>query len=147
MLHTRDDYELTTDLARIDVKAVHEELSERTYWAKGMPIETLRRALENSLCFGISRAGRLAAFGRVITDRATYAYLSDVFVVEAERGRGLSKWMMEHVIAHPELQGLRRFALMTKDAHKLYEKFGFSLSKTPERYMESVNPDVYKKLR
>ena len=137
-------YSVTSDSTRIDFDAVYRGLTA-TYWAKGMPAETLRKAIANSLCFSIFKGDAQVAFGRVITDRATYAYLSDVFVIEAERGNGLSKMMMEAVMAHPDLQGLRRFALLTKDAHTLYERFGFTPSKNPEWYMEIVNRDVYKK--
>jgi N-acetylglutamate synthase-like GNAT family acetyltransferase len=146
MTETRGRYTLTTDPARIDFEAVHRHLSQETYWAENMPAETLRRAIAHSLCFSILEDERKqVAFGRVITDRATYAYLSDVVVISEARGQGHSKWMMEAVMRHPDLQGLRRFALLTKDAHTLYERFGFAPSEHPEWYLEIVNRDVYKR--
>lgn len=105
----------------------------------------MQRAIEGAICFGLSAAGKQVGFARVITDRATYAYLADVFILEAHRGRGLSKWMMECILAHPELQGLRRWSLVTRDAHQLYEKFGFTPLRDPRRYMEKINKDVYKR--
>jgi GNAT superfamily N-acetyltransferase len=122
--HPSSEFEVSTDPSRIDLAAVHGYLSA-SYWAKGIPPETVRRSIQNSLCFGVYRANQQIGFARVITDRATYAYLADVFVLEAYRGRGLSKWLMECVFAHPELQGLRRWSLATRNAHGLYRKFGF----------------------
>jgi GNAT superfamily N-acetyltransferase len=114
-----------------------------SYWAQGIPLETVRRSIDNSLCFGIYRGGEQAGFARVITDRTTFAYLADVFIVEAFRGRRLSKWMMQCILAHPELQGLRRWTLVTRDAHGLYRQFGFCPLQSPERWMEKHDPEVY----
>jgi GNAT superfamily N-acetyltransferase len=138
----RGEYTISTDRARIDVAAVHDFLS-KTYWSPGIPEDVVRRGIAGALCFGIYHGRDQVGFARVITDRATYAYLSDVYVLEAHRGRGLAKWMMELVMAHPSLQGLRRFALSTRDAHALYEQFGFQIVANPERQMEIMRRDIY----
>jgi GNAT superfamily N-acetyltransferase len=140
---TQGEFEISTDPARIDLRAVHEFLAN-SYWARGIPLETVQRSIENSLCFGIYQGNRQIGFARVVTDRATFAYLADVFVLPDYRGRGLSRWLMECIIAHPDLQGLRRWMLATQDAHGLYRQFGFSPLKAPERWMEIHRPDVYK---
>jgi GNAT superfamily N-acetyltransferase len=140
---SRGEFEISTDPSRIDLAVVHGYLSA-SYWAKGIPLETVSRSIQNSLCFGIYRGNEQIGFARVITDRATFAYLADVFVLEAYRGRGLSKWLMECITAHPELQGLRRWSLATRDAHGLYRQFGFQDLKAPELWMEKHNPDVYR---
>jgi GNAT superfamily N-acetyltransferase len=140
----KGEFQISTDPARIDLRAVHEFLTN-SYWARGIPLETVQRSIENSLCFGIYHGDRQIGFARVITDRATFAYLADVFVLPDYRGRGLSKWLMECIIAHPDLQGLRRWMLATQDAHELYAQYGFSSLKAPERWMEIHRPDVYKK--
>ena len=139
----RDGYELSDETARLDLEAVHRFLSRETYWAANIPRATLEKAIANSLSFGLYRDGRQAGFARVVTDRATHAYLCDVFVDAAHRGRGLGKWMVECVLAHPDLQGLRRFFLMTRDAQRLYEAFGFRPLPDPTRYLEIHRPDVY----
>jgi GNAT superfamily N-acetyltransferase len=136
------EFEISTDPSRIDVAAVHNFLTA-SYWAKDIPMETVRCSIHNSLCFGIYRGSALAGFARVITDRTTFAYLADVFVIESFRGRGLSRWLMQCIFAHPELQGLRRWALVTRDAHSLYQQFGFHELKSPERWMELHNPNIY----
>lgn len=142
---TQGEFEISADPARIDLDTVHGFLAA-SYWAHGIPRETAQRSIENSLCFGIYHGARQVGFARVVTDRATYAYLADVFVLAAYRGRGLSKWMMDCIMAHPELQGLRRWMLATQDAHGLYLQYGFSALKAPERWMEIHRPDVYKKV-
>jgi GNAT superfamily N-acetyltransferase len=134
---------ITTDPARVDLAVVHGFLTE-SYWAKGIPLETVRRAIEHSLNFSVYDGARQVGFARVITDYATFAYLGDVFVLESHRGRGLSRWLMEVIVAHPELQGFRRWVLLTRDAHGLYEKVGFKQVAAPERYMELWTPDVYR---
>lgn len=121
---------------------VHEFL-RRSYWAQNIPSETVRRSIENSLCFGLFKAEKQIGFARVVTDYATFAYLCDVFVIEEFRGRGMSKWLMETILAHPELQNLRRWLLATKDAHGLYGQFGFTALDAPEVFMERHAPDVY----
>lgn len=138
----RDDDEISTDPARLDVALVHEFLSE-SYWAKGIPLETVRRSIEHSIAFGVYHGSEQVGFARVVTDRATFAYLADVFVLETHRGRGLAKWLMEAIVAHPELQNLRRWVLLTRDAHELYRKFGFAELKAPDRYMDRWDPGVY----
>lgn len=142
---TRDEFEISADPSKIDVAVVHAFLT-RSYWAEGIDEATVRRSIENSLCFGAYRDGRQVGFARVVTDRATFAYLADVFVVEEFRGRGVSKRLMRAILDHPELQGLRRWMLATRDAHGLYEKLGFSLSASG-RLMERLDPDVYRRRR
>src|SRR5437899_9074093 len=121
----KGEFEISTDPSRVNAAAVHAFLAA-SYWARGVPLPVVERSIRNSICFGIYRGDEQAGFARVITDRATFAYLADVFVFEAFRGRGLSKWLMECVMAHPDLQGLRRWSLLTRDAHGLYQKLGFT---------------------
>lgn len=136
-------YEITTDRSRMDVDAIHAFLSG-SYWSPGIPRPTVERAMQSSLCFAVLCEGRHAGFARVITDRTTFAYLADVHVLEAHRGRGLSKRLMEAVLQHPDLQGLRRMMLATRDAHGLYEKYGFTPLASPAMMMERHDPDVYR---
>jgi GNAT superfamily N-acetyltransferase len=124
------------------VEAVHRFLAA-SYWAKGIPPETVQRSIENSLSFGLYRGEEQAGFARVITDKATFAYLCDVFVLEEFRGRGLGKWLIEAVSRHPDLQGLRRWVLATLDAHGLYQQFGFTPLGRPDRFMEIYTPNFY----
>jgi GNAT superfamily N-acetyltransferase len=131
----RGDYELTADPARQVLSDIHAFLT-RCYWAEGIAVETVRRSMEHSLCFGVLLGGRQVAFARVVTDRTTVAYLCDVYVLEGHRGRGLASWMLEAIAAHPDLQGLRRVLLVTRDAHGLYERHGFKPLSKPESYME-----------
>lgn len=135
-------YELTSDASRFDVGAIHAFLST-SYWSPGIPRSVVERAIANSLCFGILSAGKQVGFARVVTDRATFAYLADVYVLEEHRGRGLARRLMEAVVGHPDLQGLRRMLLATRDAHALYAKFGFKPLAAPERIMEVHRPDAY----
>ncbi|HZT60487.1 MAG TPA: GNAT family N-acetyltransferase [Pyrinomonadaceae bacterium] len=138
----KDEYTISTDHGRLDIAAIHRYISGESYWGKGRPVEVVRRAIENSLPFGVYRGGELVGFARVVTDYATFAWLADVFVLEAHRGRGLSKWLMEVILAHPELQGFRRWVLATKDAHGLYRQFGFIELHKPERWMERPDPNM-----
>jgi N-acetylglutamate synthase-like GNAT family acetyltransferase len=140
----KGEFEISTDPARIDVGVVHEFLTN-CYWAKGIPAETVQRSIENSLCFGVYHGKQQVGFARVISDRATFAYLADVFILPPFRGRGLSRWLMECIVAHPDLQGLRRWMLATQDAHGLYAQFGFTAVKSPEIWMEVHCPDIYAK--
>src|SRR5579864_1220221 len=133
---------VTTDPERIDRELVYRFLSQ-SYWSKGLPREVFERALAGALCFSLFDGDAQVGFARVVTDRATFAYLADVFVVETHRGRGLSKWLMECIKAHPDLQGLRRWSLITRDAHGLYRQFGFAPLANPDRWMELHNPGVY----
>ncbi len=134
------EYLISTDRARLDVGLIHEFLSESSYWAQGRPRELVERSIEHSHCFGIYHGERQVGFARVITDYATFAWIADVFVVEEFRGRGLAKWLCEVMLAHPELQGLRRWVLATKDAHELYRRTGFQELLRPERWMERHDP-------
>ena len=128
-------YEITTDRDRIDVAAVHAFLT-RSYWSPGIPRDVVERAIANSLCFSLLAAdGAQAGFARAVTDRATYAYLADVYVAEEHRGKGLGVWLVQHVVEHPDLQGLRRFALATADAHGLYTRFGWKPAESPEIHL------------
>jgi GNAT superfamily N-acetyltransferase len=138
----RGAYVVSTDRSRIDVAAVHAFLS-RSYWSPGIPEDVVRRGIAGAICFGIYHGREQVGFARVITDQATYAYLADVYVLDAHRGKGLSKWMMEVIMSHPSLQGLRRFALSTRDAHSLYRRFGFELVANPERQMEIMRRNIY----
>jgi N-acetylglutamate synthase-like GNAT family acetyltransferase len=138
------DYVISTDRSKIDVDVVHDFLSQ-SYWAENIPKGIVHKSIQNSLCFGVYRQDSLIGFARVISDFATFAYLADVFILPAERGKGLSKWLMQVIIDHPELQGLRRFTLATRDAHRLYSQYGFSSFDKPERWMQKHDPGVYKK--
>jgi nitroimidazol reductase NimA-like FMN-containing flavoprotein (pyridoxamine 5'-phosphate oxidase superfamily)/GNAT superfamily N-acetyltransferase len=144
---TVDGFLISTDSARLDLEVIHNFLSTQSYWAEQVPREVVARSIANSLCFGIYHGAKQIGFARVISDYATFAYLADVFVLEAYRGRGLSKALMEAVIAHPRLQGLRRWLLGTADAHGLYRKFGFAEPKYPDRQMERGDPDLYRRAR
>jgi len=136
-------YEISVDPARLDLAVIYRYLSEEAYWSPGIPREIVERAVANSLCFGVyTAAGAQVGFARLITDRATYAYLADVFVLSEYRGQGLSKRLMEAIIAHPELQGLRRWMLATRDAHSLYARYGFTPLAKPERVMERHDPNA-----
>jgi GNAT superfamily N-acetyltransferase len=140
--HARDEYSISCDPAKLDLAIVHGFLSN-SYWSLGLPMEVLRRAIDGSLCFGLYHGEAQVGFARVITDKATFAYLCDVFVLDSYRGRGLGRWLMEVVVIHPDLQGLRRFVLVTRDAHGLYEQFGFRPLARPEGYMEVFHPNIY----
>jgi GNAT superfamily N-acetyltransferase len=138
----RGEYSISTDRARLDVDLIHRYLSTSSYWAQGRPIEVVRRSIENSLAFGVYRGDSQVGFARVITDYATFAWVADVFILEEHRGRGLAKWLMEVAVAHPDLQGFRRWLLATKDAQELYRRFGFEELKRPERFMERRDPQT-----
>ncbi|MBV7537296.1 GNAT family N-acetyltransferase [Duganella sp. sic0402] len=134
---------ISTDTAALDVTLIHQFLSERSTWALGIPRATVERAIAHSLCFGAYLEGRQLGFARVTTDRATFAYLADVFVVEEQRGKGVSKALVAAVLAHPDLQGLRRFMLATSDAHALYARYGFTPPARPATLMERYFPHIY----
>jgi GNAT superfamily N-acetyltransferase len=141
--HRRDQFLISTDRARLDLDMIHTFLTS-CYWAKGISREIVARSIEHSLCFGVyDGSGAQIGFARVVSDFATVAYLGDVFILESHRGRGLSKWMMEFIMQHPALQNLRRWILLTRDAHGLYAQFGFTPVKAPDRYMELHDPHVY----
>jgi GNAT superfamily N-acetyltransferase len=137
-------FTITTDPARVDRDAVHAYLA-RSYWAEGIPRDVVDRSIESSIPFSLFDGDRQVGFARVVTDRATFAYMADVYVLEDYRGIGLGVWLVETIMAHPDLQGLRRWVLVTRDAHGLYEKFGFRVPEKPERYMEIARPNVYRK--
>jgi GNAT superfamily N-acetyltransferase len=138
----RDAFTITCDPARIDRAAVHAFLT-RSYWAEGISREVVDRSIEGSLCFALLADARQVGFARVISDQATIAYLGDVYVLPEWRGQGLGKWLIGCVMVHPRLQGLRRWILVTRDAHGLYAPVGFSALKSPDRYMELHRPDAY----
>ena len=138
----RDGLTISTDRSRLDRDAIHGFL-RGSYWARGIPREIVDRSIDNSLCFGLYDRDRLVGFARVITDLATFAYLSDVFVLESHRGRGLGTWFMECVLSHPDLQNLRRWMLATAVAHGLYRRVGFTALSKPERIMEKLLANAY----
>jgi len=141
---TRDNYLITTDKARLDLHAVHQYLSKESYWSRGIPFETVKKAAQHSLTFIVLCGEEQVGYARIISDYSTFAYLGDVYILEAHRGRGLSKWLMETIMEHPELQGLRRWILATSDAHGLYAQYGWKSIASPASWMEVHNPDVYK---
>jgi GNAT superfamily N-acetyltransferase len=140
----RGDFVISTDKRRIDLQAVHAFLIT-SYWARDVPLTTVERAIEHSMVFGLYHGTDQAGFARVITDRATFAYISDVFILEPYRGLGLGNWLIDVILGHPELQGLRRWLLATSDAHGLYAKSGFTPLNAPERFMEIWHPNVYQR--
>jgi GNAT superfamily N-acetyltransferase len=137
-------FHISTDKSLLDKKVIHEFISN-SYWAKDIPMEILERSIDNSICFGVYEDAAQVGFARVVTDKATFGYLADVFILESHRGKGLSKMLMDAVMSHPELQGLRRFMLATRDAHGLYAKYGFTPPAMPDRLMEIVKKDLYTK--
>jgi len=139
----RGRFTISTDRARLERARIHEFLST-SYWAPGIPREVVDRSIEGSLCFGVYDGEAQVGFARVITDGATFAYVADVFVLESHRGQGLGVWLMETIRAHPDLQGLRRWSLVTRDAHALYRRVGFADVSNPGRWMEIVDRDVYR---
>jgi GNAT superfamily N-acetyltransferase len=146
MFECRGGFELSTDPGRLDRERIFLFLNEQSYWAAGIPRDVVERALDHSLCVGIYREGHQVAFARAITDRATFAYLADVFVDTAHRGAGLGKWMVDALLRHRDLQGLRRWLLATRDAHGLYAQFGFVPLANPSRMLERHDADVYARL-
>ena len=138
-----DEYEISTEAARLDLDVIYNFLAVESYWSPGIPRSVVERAVQNSLCFGIYHGGAQVGFGRVVTDKATFALLADLFILEPHRGKGLSKWLMRCIIGHEELQGLRRLLLLTSDAHELYRKFGFTELGNPWRFMEVLRQDIY----
>ena len=138
-----EGFHVSADPQDIDIGYVHRYLSEESYWAKGIPLDVVRRSVAGSLSFGLFTEGLQVGFARVITDRATFGYLADVFIDKEWRGKGLSKLLMESVMAHPDLQGLRRMMLATTDAHGMYRAFGFTSIPEPDKLMQRHNPKVY----
>jgi len=140
----RGAYLISTEKSRLDIQVIHNFLTH-AYWSEGIPIETVRRALEHSFTFGVYHGEQQVGMARVVTDFTTFAYIADVFILASFRGQGLGIWLMEVVMAHPDLQGLRRWVLATKDAHTLYQKVGFTPLQNPGRFMEKVVPNIYLK--
>ena len=140
-----DNFYTSTDKSRLDVDMIELFLSSRSYWAKGRKRHAIVKSIENSLCFGVyTEDHRQVGFARVLSDFAVFAWIMDVFILEDFRGRGLGKLLMRAITEHPDLQGLERWGLGTKDAHGLYEQFGFSALTSPERWMHIHDPDPYK---
>jgi GNAT superfamily N-acetyltransferase len=142
----KDSYCISTDPSRLDVETIHSFLS-KSYWAEGIPVEVIEKSIEHSICYGVYQGEEQVGFARVITDYSTFGYIADVFVLERHRGKGLSKWLMECILIHPELQRLRRWMLVTRDAQGLYRQYGFKEVDEGSGVMERRNPDVYKKWR
>lgn len=138
----RGEYTISTEKARLDLRVIHDYLSNSSYWATGRSLETVRRSIEHSLSFGLYKGEAQVGFARVITDYATFAWLADVFILDSFRGQGLGRWLVEVILSHSELQQFRRWVLATKDAHELYRRFGFTELKRPERWMERHDPQT-----
>ena len=139
----REDFCISTDKKRLDIEVIHHFLANKSYWSKGIPLPVVRKAVSNSLCFGVFKGDEQVGFARVVSDYVTFAWLADVFILKECRGIGLSKWMLEVIMSHPDLQVLRRWMLATRDAHGLYAKYGFKPVAHPERLMENHQPDVF----
>ena len=139
----KDEFLITTEKAHLDVDAIQSFLENDSYWAQNRTLEQTKTAIENSMCFGIYHRERQIGFARVVSDCATFAYIGDVYILDEFRGRGLSKWLMEVIVTHPDLQNLRRWVLATRDAHGLYEKYDFAPLRFPDRWMERTAPDAY----
>ena len=137
------DYLVSDDSSKVSIDAVHRFLSEESNWSKRIPRAIVEKSVANSMCFALLKGDEQIGFARLITDRATIAYLGDVYVLKDHRGKGLSKWLMECVMSHPDLQNLRRWILVTGDAHGLYSRYGFDQLAAPDRYMEKHDPAVY----
>lgn len=135
-------YQISTDRTLLDFEVIYKYLDEESYWAQGIPPDKLKVAIANSMCFGIYFEQQQVGFAPIITDKGTFAYLADVFVIEQHRRKGLSKWLVQTIINHPELQGLRRWSLATADAHGLYAQFGFTPITKADRWMEIFNPYI-----
>ena len=140
---TRNEFTISDDPARLDFAVIHHYLAHESYWAGGRTRETVEKSFAHSHCFGVYRGAQQVGWARVVTDYATFAWLADVYVLPQERGQGLSKWLMEFIIGHPELQNMRRWLLATKDAHGLYRQYGFHELVYPERWLERPAPDAY----
>lgn len=139
----KNRFSISTDKSKIDLATIHNFLKS-SYWAENISIAIVEKSINNSLCFGIYEGEKQVGFARVITDYATFAYLADVFILEPYRGQGLGKWLVKTILKHPELQGLKKWLLVTKDAHELYRQYGFQNLTIPERYMDIVNSNIYK---
>lgn len=138
----RGDYTISTSREKLNIETIHKFISTESYWGIGRPIEVVQKSVDNSFPFGIYRGDEMVGFARVVTDYATFAWIADVFVLDEHRGKGLSKWLMEVILNHPELQGFRRWVLATKDAQGLYAQYGFIPLKRPERWLERADPNM-----
>lgn len=136
------EYTISTDRSKLNISIIHNYISNESYWGKGRSLEVVKKSIENSLPFGVYYKKEMIGFARVLTDYATFAWVADVFILTKHRSKGLSKWLMETILSHPELQGFRRWVLATKDAHELYRRFGFRELNKPERWMERPDPDI-----
>ncbi|CAL1517116.1 GNAT family N-acetyltransferase [Chitinophaga sp. MM2321] len=143
MIAKKEDYYISTDKSKLDISVIHDFLANESYWAQKIPRSVVEKSVEGSMCFGIYHQDQQVGFARVITDCAVFAYLADVFVINSHRGKGLSKFLLETILSHPDLQGLRKWLLGTADAHKLYRKFGFTEIPNPERFMHIANANPY----
>ena len=143
MKYRNGEYEIDTDKRRLDIASIHRFLSQESYWAQNRTLEQTLTAIENSLCFGLYKGRQQIGFTRVVTDKATFAYVGDLYVLPEYRGQGLSKWLMQVIVEQPDMQNLRRWLLATRDAHGLYEQYGFANLVHPERWMERTAPDAY----
>lgn len=137
------DYYISADRTKLDIPFIHQYLSNESYWAKGIPLEVVQRAAEHSLNFGVFYGDEQVGYARVVSDLATVAYLGDVFIIPAHQGKGLSKMLMSAIMDHPDLRGLRRWILLTRDAHELYRQYGWKPIAAPDRWMEVHDPNVY----
>ncbi|KAB2845857.1 MAG: GNAT family N-acetyltransferase [Melioribacteraceae bacterium] len=136
-------YHISTDKSKLNLQIIHKFLSEDSYWSKNIPVEIVKKGIENSLCFGVYFNDEQVGFARIITDYVSFGYLADVFILPDHRGKGLSKWLMEEIMNYPDIKGLRRIMLATADAHELYRKYGFTTPANPDRIMEVHRPNVY----
>jgi GNAT superfamily N-acetyltransferase len=141
----KDEYCISTDKTKLDIDSIHEFLSTKAYWCLNIPKDKVQIAIQNSLCFGVYQNEKQIGFARIISDFSTIAYLGDVYILEEYRGKGLSKWLMGSIMSHPNLQGLRRWILLTGDAHGLYRQFGWTDIADPARWMELHNKNAYSK--
>lgn len=140
---TNGAFSISTDKSKLDIPVIHQYLSRESYWSQNIPVERIQKSIENALCFGIYHNDQQIGYAKVISDFSTMAYLGDVFVLESYRGKGLSKWLMETIMSHPELQDLRRWILLTADAHELYQKYGWKPIASPDKWMEIHRPNIY----
>ena len=143
---SKNNFLISTDTSKLDVTSIHQYLSAESYWAQGIPINIVKQSITNSLCFGVYENTKQIGFARMISDFATFAYLADVYILSNYRGQGLSKWLMQFIMKHPDMQGLRRYMLATKDAHGLYAQFGFIQIPNPETLMQLRIENCYLKI-
>ncbi len=143
--HQHLGYQFSDDPARLNIDAIHDFLCHHSHWATNIPRDTLEKAIRHSLCFGLYQEGQQAGFARAVSDFATFAYFCDVYILPQHRGQGLSSWMIDRMLEHPQLKGLRKYALVTTNAHRVYQRSGFHHLEFPERWLEIHHPDLYTK--